>query len=105
MAIAWSAPFLPMAPGLPIGRSRDFGTSPFLGNSRTSDGLNRALPYIVSDLLDTSEKKLPYARDHRAADAALDRRRGDRIRGCLLRCEGPQLAHSSGAAVTKYVRC
>ena len=27
---------LPMAPGLPIGRSEHFGTSPFLGSSRTS---------------------------------------------------------------------
>src|SRR5438477_1866658 len=45
-----------MAPALPIGRSGDFGTSPFLGNSRTSDGLNRALPYIVSDLLDSPKR-------------------------------------------------
>ncbi len=50
---------LPTASALPVLGNGDFGTSPLLGSSRTSYGLNRPLTYIVSGLDDTAEKKLP----------------------------------------------
>jgi hypothetical protein len=42
---------LPTAPGLLIGISGDFGTSPFFGSARTSNCLNRVLPYVGSGLI------------------------------------------------------